>query len=81
MEMWYDLQPTGTQWMLPSKSWESAEVGVGGHHGATVLDRNRCVLSVGDQLPRCPGLAAQFLEYVQMVGAGTHDAGGGPLHE
>ncbi len=67
--------------MLPSKSWESAEVGVGGYHGAAVLDRNRRVLGVGDQLPVGPGLAAQSFEDVQMVGTGTHDARGRALHQ
>ena len=59
--------------MLPSQPWESAEVGVGGHHGAAMLDRNRCVLSVGDQFPGGPRLAAKPFEYVQVVRPGTHD--------
>ena len=60
--------------MLPPESWESAEVRVGRYHGAAMLQRNRRVLGVGDQLAGGAGLAAQSLEYVQMVGTGTHDA-------
>ena len=50
--------------MLPPKSWESAEVGVGRNHGAAVLDCNRRVLGVGDQLPGGSGLTAQSFQYV-----------------
>ena len=75
------LQPAGTQWMLPSQSWESAEIGVRRYHRATVLDRNRRVLSIGHQLPRSAGLTAQPLEYLQMIGARTHDARGRAFHE
>ena len=62
--------------MLPPKSVESAEVGVGRNHGAAMLDRNRRVLSVGDQLPGGPGLTAQSFEYVHMIGTGADDARG-----
>ena len=75
------LHPARTQWMLPPKSWEPAEVGVGRYHGAAVLQCNRRVLGVGDQLSGGAGLAAQSLEYVQMIGTGTHDARGRALHE
>ena len=51
--------------MLPPKSWESAEVGVGRNHGAAVLDCNRRVLGVGDQLPGGSGLTAQSFQYVR----------------
>ena len=67
--------------MLPPESRESAEVGVGRHHGTAMLDCNRRVLSIGDQLPGGPGLAAQSFEYVQVVGTGTHDARRGAFHE
>lgn len=67
--------------MLPSQSRKSVEVGVGGHHGASMLDRNRRMLGIGDQFSGGSGLAAQSLEDVQMVGAGPHDARRGPLHE
>ena len=67
--------------MLPSKSWESTEVGVSGHHGAAMLDCNRRVLGVGDQLPGGSGLAAQSFEYVKMIGTGTDDARGQAFHE
>ena len=36
--------------MLPPESWEPAEVRVGRYHGAAMLQRNRRVLGVGDQL-------------------------------
>ena len=62
------LHPARTQWMLPPKSWEPAEVGVGRYHGAAVLQCNRRVLGVGDQLSGGASLAAQSLEYVQMIG-------------
>ena len=75
------LHPAGTQWMPPSESWESAEVGVGRHHGTAMLHCDRRVLGVGDQLPGGSRLAAQSFEYVQMVGAGTHDARRRAFHE
>jgi len=75
------LQHTGTQWMLPSQSWKSVEIGVGGHHRASMLDRNRRVLGIGNQLVGGPGFAAQPFQYVQMVGTGPHDACRGPFHE
>ena len=67
--------------MLPSQSWESAEVGVSGHHSAAMLDRDGRVLSVGDQLPYGSRLAAQPLEYVQVVRSGTHYARRGAFQE
>ena len=67
--------------MLPSNSRESTEVGVGRNHGTAVLDRNRRVLGVGDQLPRGSGLAAQSFEYVQMIGTRTDDARDRSVHE
>ncbi len=57
--------------MLPSKSWKSAEVGVGRNHGAAVLHCNRRVLGVGDQLTAGSGLTAQSFQYVQVIGPGT----------
>jgi len=38
----------GAERVLPAKVGESAEVGVGGHQGAAVLDCNRRMLRVGD---------------------------------
>ncbi len=67
--------------MQPSQFRESAEVGVSGHHGAAMFDRNGRVLGIGDQLPGGTGLAAQTFEYVQVIGARPHDARGGALHE
>ena len=67
--------------LLPPKSWESVEVGVGRNHGAAVLDCNRRVLGVGDQLPGGSGLTAQSFEYVQVIGTGTDDARGRAFHE
>ena len=60
--------------MLPPKSWESAEIGVGRSHGATVLDCNRRVLGVSHQLPCRSGLTAQPFKYVQVIGTWTDDA-------
>ncbi len=57
--------------MVPSKVWESAEVGVGRDKCATVLHRYGGMLSIGDQLPCGPGLAAYSVEDVQVVGPGT----------
>ena len=68
------LHTAGAEWMLPPQSWESAEVGVGRNHCAAMLDCNCRVLSVGDQLPGGPGLMAQSLEYIQMIGTGANDA-------
>ena len=67
--------------MLPSKSWESAEIGVGRNHGAAVLDCNRRVLGVSDELPGRSGLTAQPSEYVQVIGSWTDDARGRAFHE
>ena len=67
--------------MLPSKFWESAEIGVGRNHGAAVFDCNRRVLGVSDQLPGSSGLTAQPFEYVQMIGPWTNDARGRAFHE
>ncbi len=67
--------------MLPSKSWDSAEVGVGRNHGAAVLDCNRRVLGVGDQLPGSSGLTARPFEYVWGIGTGTDDARGRAFRE
>ncbi len=75
------LQHTGTQWMLPSQSWKSVEVGVGGHHRASMLDRNCRVLGIGNQLAGGPGFAAQPFQCVQMIGTGTHNACRRPFHE
>ncbi len=61
--------------MLPSKSWESAEVGVGRYHRAAMLDCNRCVLSIRNEIPSGTGLAAQPFEDVQVVGTGSLDRG------
>ena len=67
--------------MLPPEPWESAEVGVGRDHDTAMLDGDRRVLGVRDQLPGGPGLAAQPLEYVQMIGARTHDTRRRAFHE
>jgi len=67
--------------MLPSKSWEPAEIGVGRNHGAAVLDCNRRVLGVSDQLPGRAGLAAQPFEYVHVIRTWTDDASGRAFHE
>ena len=75
------LDPAGTQWMLPAKSWKSGEVGVGGHHGAAMLDCNRRVLGVGDQIPGGSGFPAQPLEYLQVIGTGPHHARGRAFQE
>ena len=60
--------------MLPAKSWESGEVGIGGHYSAAMLDCNRRVLGIGDQIPGGSGFAAQPLEDLEVIGAGPHDA-------
>ena len=67
--------------MLPPQSREATEVGVRGHHDAAMLDRNGCVLGIGNQLPGGSRFTAQIFEYVQMIGTGTHNARGGALHE
>ena len=67
--------------MLPSKSRESAEVGVGRHHRAAMLHGNRRVLGVSNQLSGGAGCAAQSFEYLQMIGTGTHDARCRAFHE
>ncbi len=67
--------------MLPPKTWESAEVGIGRDHGATMLNGDRRVLGVGDQLPRGAGLPAQPLEYGQVLGARTDDTSRRPFHK
>ena len=67
--------------MLPPECRESTEVGVGGDHCTTVLDRDGRVLGVGNQLSGCTGLAAQSFEYVHMIRAGTYDSRLRPLHE
>jgi hypothetical protein len=46
-----------------------------------VLDCNRRVLGVGDQLPGGSGLTAQSFQYVQVIGTGTDDARGRAFHE
>jgi hypothetical protein len=46
-----------------------------------MLDCNRRVLGVGDQLPGGSGLAAQSFEYVKMIGTGTDDARGRAFRE
>ena len=67
--------------MLPSKSWESAEIGVGRNHGAAVLDCNSRVVGVSDQLPGSSGLTAQSFESVQVIGTWPDDARGWAFHE
>lgn len=67
--------------MLPSKSWEPAEIGVGRNHGAAVLDCNRRVLGVSDQLPGSTGLTTQPFEDFQVIGTWADDAGGRAFHE
>ena len=76
-----ELHPARAQWMLPSKSWESAEVGVGRHHSTAVLHSDSCVLSVSDQFPGGSRLVAQPFEYLQMVGTRTNDARSRSFHE
>ncbi len=39
-----------------------------------MLHSDRRVLGVSDQLPGGSGLAAQSFEYIQVIGAGTHNA-------
>ena len=46
-----------------------------------MFDGNRRVLGVGHQLAGGPGVAAQFLENVQMVGAGPNYMRIGAFHE
>ncbi len=75
------LRPARTQWMMPSKSWESAKVGVGRDHRAAMLYRDRRVLGVGNQLTGGSGLAAQPFEYLHVIGTGTDDSRGRALHE
>ena len=67
--------------MLPSKSWEPAEIGVGRNHGAAVLDCNRGVLGVSDQLPGSTGLTTQPFEDVHVIGTWADDTGGRAFHE
>ena len=66
---------------MPSKVWESAEIGVGGHECAAVLHGYGGMLSIGDQFPRGPRLATYFVEDLQVVGSGTYDARGGALDQ
>ena len=67
--------------MSPSEPWEPVEVGVGRHHGAAMLYRDRGVLSVGYQFPRGPGFAAQSFKYFHVVGAWAHESRLGPFQE
>ena len=67
--------------MVPTEPRESAEVGVGGHDRAPVLDGHRGVLGVRHQLSGCRGFPAQVLEDREVVGTGAHDARRRPFHE
>ena len=60
--------------MLPSESWEPAEVGIGRYDSAAMLYGYRRVLGVGDQLPGGSRLAAQSFEDVQVIRAGAYYA-------
>ena len=60
--------------MLPSESWEPAEVGIGRHHGAAMLYGYRRVLGVGDQLPGGSRLAAKSFKDVQVIWTGAYYA-------
>ena len=60
--------------MLPAKSRESAEIGVGRHHRAAMLHGDRRVLSIGDQLSRGARRTAQSFKYLHVIEAGSHDA-------
>ena len=66
--------------VVPSKVWESTEVGVGSDKCAAVLHRYSGMLGIGDQFPCGPGLAAYSVEDVQVVGSGAHDARGRALN-
>ena len=59
---------------MPSEAWESAEVRVGRHECAAVLNRYSSVLGVRYQLSCGTGLATYRLENVEMVGSGAYDA-------
>ena len=74
------LRLSASERVVPSKVWESAEVGVGGHKCAAVLHRYSGMLGIGDQLPCSAGLATYSVEDLQVVGSGTHDARGRALH-
>lgn len=75
------LQPAWPQRVLPSESREAVEVGVGRDHGAAVLDCDRRVLSICDQLAGGSGLAAQPFEDIKVIWAGTYDSRLWPLEE
>lgn len=75
------LQTVRPQRVLPSESREAIEVGVGRDHGAAVLDCDRRVLSICDQLAGGPGLAAQPFENVKVIWTGTYDSRLWPLKE
>ncbi len=68
------LHPVRAQRVLPPKPWESAEVGVGRHHGTAMLHSDCRVLGVSDQFAGGSGLTAQSFEYVQVIRARTHNA-------
>ncbi len=67
--------------MPPPKPWKSAEVGVGGHYGAAMLDSDRRMLGVGNQLSGGAGLTAEPFEYLQVVRTRTYNARRRPFHE
>ena len=67
--------------MPPSKSRESAEIGVGRDHRAAMLHGNRRVLGVSNQLSGGAGCAAKSFEYVQVIGARAYDPRGRTFHE
>ncbi len=67
--------------MLPAKAGEAVEICVGGGQRAPILNGDRSVLSVRNELSGCRGSTAQLLEDGEMLRPGTYDAGLWPPHQ
>jgi hypothetical protein len=67
--------------VLPAYAWESVEVRVRRDHGATVLDRDSGVVSVGHQLAGRPCPTADILEDFKVERTGMDDPGIGSAHK
>ena len=67
--------------MLPSEIWKAGKIGVGGNHGATMLQGDRSVLGVSDQLASGPRDPAQPFENGHVIRPRTDDARGWAFRE
>ena len=61
--------------MSPPEPWKAAEVRVGSHEGAAVLEGNRGVRRVGHELGRGPTLATPLAQQLPMPRPRTHESG------